>query len=144
MKNQAGFSLFELMIAIAVIAILTAIAIPTYQNYIQKAATTEMLQTMTPIKTAVELCVLEENNTDSCNTGSNGISTFAATRYVDDITVATGIITIKGKSTLNGLTAILTPKHDPATGSISWKSECSTNPDNNSLTAACQSVFKFQ
>ncbi|WP_016583051.1 prepilin-type N-terminal cleavage/methylation domain-containing protein, partial [Yersinia pestis] len=66
---QKGFTLIELMVAVAIIAVLSDIGIPSYQRYIQKAALTDMLQAIVPYKMAVELCALEQSNLDSCNAG---------------------------------------------------------------------------
>ena len=56
-KSQAGFTLIELMIVVAIIGILAAIAIPSYQNYTRKARFTEIVSAASPFKVAVEECV---------------------------------------------------------------------------------------
>src|SRR5699024_9073004 len=120
MNQQAGFSLFELMIAITVIAILTSIAVPVYQSYIQKAAMTELLQTLVPYKTAIELCQFGQGDFTSCNSDNNGIAGTRQTNYIKSIAVKQGVITIIGKGTLTGLTTILTPALNQQDSSIQW------------------------
>ncbi|MDG2537168.1 pilin [Dyella jiangningensis] len=57
MKNQKGFTLIELMIVVAIIAILAAIAIPQYQTYVVKSQVTRAIAEAGDMKTTVEDCV---------------------------------------------------------------------------------------
>lgn len=143
MNTQAGFTLFELMIAIAIIAILTAVGIPAYQGYIQKAALTDMLQAMVPYKTAVELCALEKGDLSGCQQGSGGIPGSKSTRYVSQISVAAGAITLVGQNALQGLSVTLTPTLDGASGDLQWQKACRSDRQNDGRIEACNDVFRF-
>ena len=52
--KQKGFTLIELMIVVAVIGVLSAIAVPQYQNYVKKGALGSALATSSAFKTIVE------------------------------------------------------------------------------------------
>ena len=71
MNAQKGFTLIELMIVIAIIGILAAIAIPSYQNYIKKAAYSEIPLAMSSIRTAVDTCYGIEKDLTKCDTAGS-------------------------------------------------------------------------
>ena len=48
-----GFSLMELMIVLAIIAILTAVGLPTYQTYTTRAKFAEVFSLSTPVQLAI-------------------------------------------------------------------------------------------
>ncbi|WP_418641761.1 pilin [Vibrio chaetopteri] len=71
--KQQGFTLIELMIVVAVIGVLSAIAVPTYQNYVAKSETATAIASLTALKTQIETYTLE--NGSFPETASAGIPT---------------------------------------------------------------------
>jgi prepilin peptidase dependent protein D len=141
MGSQRGFTLVELMIVVGIVAILSAIGLPAYQNYLQRAALTDMLQTMMPYKTAVELCAIERGGPALCQAGQNGIPVAKGSRYVSALSVTNGVIALTGQESLNGLSVEMLPVWDSTEGGLSWQRSCTSN--NNSLRDSCLLQFRF-
>jgi len=110
-RNQQGFTLIELMIVVAIIAILAAIAIPLYLNYVAQAEGSEATNLMDGAKTAV---VAYYNQNGSFPTGnySAGIANAGSIngKYVSNVTIkSTRVIqaTFKGG---NGVASVIRNK----------------------------------
>ena len=90
-QAQAGFTLIELMIVVAIIGILAAVAIPQYTDYTIKAKIGNALAAAGPLKTAVALCAQENGGSlATCTTAlapASGIPTFSATKEVKSAVV---------------------------------------------------------
>ncbi|UXB31418.1 pilin [Stenotrophomonas maltophilia] len=96
MKNQKGFTLIELMIVVAIIAILAAIALPMYQDYVAKSQATAGLAEITPGKTQAEV-LLNEGKTFDKTPAQLGLknSDRCAITVDGDSTAGTASITCK-------------------------------------------------
>ena len=123
-KQQAGFTLIELMIVVAIIGILAAIAIPQYADYTQRTKVTGALAGIAGIKTQVGLCVQEIGEVTGCTAGSNGISADLAAdevNYIVTTETIDGVITLETEGVDdNGdnMSLVLTPT--PAGAALRW------------------------
>ena len=131
-----GFTLIELMIAVAIIGILVAIGIPQYQNYVARAQVSEALSLASGAKTAVA----EYLNTTGALPATNsdvGLTDDMTGKYVASVEIENGVITavssLNASSKLQGASVKLTPVDHG--GSVEWS--CSGTDLNEYLPSEC-------
>ena len=124
MIKQGGFTLIELMIVVAIIGVLSAVAIPQYQNYVARAQVSEGFSLLGSGKMAVAEYYNENGSFPKDNaTARLGAANTIIGKYVGSVTVDTGKLTVAFNTTtahskLQGKNFALTPKDNG--GSISW------------------------
>ena len=125
MIKQNGFTLIELMVVVAVIGVLSAIAIPQYQNYVARAQVAEGFSLLASGKMAVAEYYNENGSFPTDNaTARLGAANTIIGKYVGSVTVGNaGALTVAFNTTtshddLQGKNFVLTPTDNG--GSISW------------------------
>ena|SRR5687768_3222606 len=89
MKNQKGFTLIELMIVVAIIAILAAIAISQYQDYVIRSQVSEGSALADGVKTAVAEYYQNRGEFPGTNRGAGLASSSSIVgNYVSDVDVS--------------------------------------------------------
>jgi type IV pilus assembly protein PilA len=153
MKNQKGFTLIELMIVVAIIAILAAIAISQYQDYVIRSQVSEGSSLADGVKTAIGEFYNNYGRFPTAATSDNAslgladpasiIGTYVGSVGVHNGTVfahyyqgTIGTSTFKANTAINGAYLKFTPT--PNAGSMSWICSNGSGLKDKWLPASCR------
>jgi type IV pilus assembly protein PilA len=120
---QKGFTLVELMIVVAIIGILTAVALPAFQDYTIRSKISEVILALSACRTPVsEVYQSGPDTPPGPNNWDCEIGASQATKYVAAIsTDANGVVSATVQSvsgSVNGSVVTLTPLALPGTPAI--------------------------
>lgn len=104
MKKNRGFTLIELMITIAIVAIIAAIAVPSYTDYVRKGRRSQAVSELGRLQMTLERWRADNPSYANCAGTGCGNGTYPAASTLDHYTVA-----ISGASA-TGYTLTATPK----------------------------------
>ena len=144
MNKSKGFTLIELMIVVAIIAILAAIALPAYQDYVIRSQVSEGAVLADGAKTAVAEFYSNRGSAPSTNASAGLAASNSITgKFVSSVNVSNGQIKAiyssgapqRANAKITGSSLIFSPTF--SAGSTVWT--CSSAISTKYLPVICRS-----
>jgi type IV pilus assembly protein PilE len=101
MRKQAGFTLLELMMVVVIIGVLTAIALPLYNDYVTRGKLAEAFSNLADMRVRMEQYYQDNRQYDNNGACGANLASIASTQFFDYACVTDGqtyTITATGKA----------------------------------------------
>lgn len=126
--NQKGFTLIELMIAVAIVGILASVALPAYQDYTTRAKFSDVMVSVGELQTAISECLSDNaGQIARCDAYGDlavyrgGSTDTVGSQYISadlTITATTAAINFTGSGEVPNCVFVMTPTVE--TGRVEW------------------------
>lgn len=121
MRIARGFTLLELMIAVAIVAILAAIALPSYSEYVQRSRITEAISALSSMQVKLEQFFQDHRSYDGAcqaNTVAPPPANTNTFTYACALTPTTYTVTATGAGPMTGFVYTVNQANTRATTGV--------------------------
>jgi type IV pilus assembly protein PilA len=143
-KAQAGFTLIELMIVVAIIGILAAVALPAYQDYTVRGRVSELAILGSSWKATVTENIANNGGNVAASGNCRGITnitTATVNTAGATCTDTTGVIEVTGTTDkAKGVVLRFTPSVNTTSGVVSWGCVVTDSAKSKYVPAECRTT----
>jgi type IV pilus assembly protein PilE len=130
LQRPTGFTLIEMMVVVAIVAILLKIAIPSYQRYVQRGDVVEATQALAQYRVQMEQYYQDNNsyaNGANCGATIPALINFTLTCALNGGQAYTATATGNGGTLVSAFTYTITQANVQATVATAWGSTSTTS-----------------
>lgn len=137
LTRQRGFSLIEMVVVIAIVAILSFFTTPVLRNYLTRSKVVETIESAASLQTMITNQITEKESVTDSGIGVTAPSSLG--KYVASFSVsANGTISITTTSDAGSIPYTLTPSYSTTLQQITWTCAVANNSYNDLVPTQCR------